>query len=103
MAEIHLASKRGLLASRAELAERVVFRAFAAETVVLNLDTGRYHSLNPTGGRMLDALVDSPSVDAAGHKLAGRYERPPSEINDDLCDFCLALQSRGLIVLHAAV
>jgi hypothetical protein len=97
---VHLASRRGLLSSRVELPETVVFRAFATETIVLNLDTGRYHSLNPTGGRMLDALTSADSVESAARRLAKAYDVEVKRVADDLCDFCLALQSRGLIALR---
>ena len=38
------------------IAPHVVYRSFATETVILNLQTGRYHGLNKTGGRMLELL-----------------------------------------------
>jgi len=56
-----------LLGACLRLPEHVVHRSFVAETVVLNLQTGRYHGLNPVGGRMLDALNGASSV-----------RRPPS-------------------------
>lgn len=40
-----------LLAARPPVPDHVVYRAFVDETVVLNLDTGRYHGLNAVGGR----------------------------------------------------
>ena len=35
----------------------VVFRALAAETVMLDLRTGRYHHLEPRTGELLEALT----------------------------------------------
>ena len=32
----------------ARIPQHVVFRGFATETVVLNLETGKYHGLNPS-------------------------------------------------------
>ena len=57
-------SDQALLASRARLPQHVVHRSFVAETVVLNLRTGKYHGLNPTAGRMLEAL--DAAADGAG-------------------------------------
>ena len=37
--------------AQVSLAPDVVYRTFATETVILNLQTGRYHGLNKTGGR----------------------------------------------------
>ena len=42
------------LDAHASVPQHVVYRRFAAETVVLNLETGTYHGLNATGARMLE-------------------------------------------------
>lgn len=80
----------------------VVYRNFAAETVVLNLETGRYHGLNPVGGRMLEVLERSPSVERAAVTLAAEYGRPRDEVRADLIRFCEDLSGRGLIEVVAA-
>ena len=56
--------------------DHVVHRSFVAETVVLNLQTGRYHGLNPTAGRMLEVLDDKGSVREAASVLAEEYGQP---------------------------
>jgi hypothetical protein len=75
----------------------VVHRAFATETVMLNLQTGRYHGLNPTGARMVEALGRSPTVREAVTDLAAEYGIGVQEIEDDLCDLCAQLLERGLL------
>jgi len=50
--------------------EHVVYRDFAEQTVALNLETGRYHGLNPTAAAMVDALRDAPTIAAAAERLA---------------------------------
>jgi Coenzyme PQQ synthesis protein D (PqqD) len=78
--------------------EHVVYRSFEAETLLLNLDTGQYHGLNPTGGRMLELLKETDgSVREATERLAGEVEMAPEEIADDLASFCADLAERGLI------
>ena len=44
------------------LPDHVVYRSFALETVVVNLERGVYHGLNPTAGRMLESLEQAPSA-----------------------------------------
>jgi len=84
----------------ARLPDHVVYRAFAKETVVLNLQSGTYHGLNPTAGRMLEVLARSETVGEAADKLAAEYGRPREEIAADLHEFCRDLLDRGLIQLE---
>jgi hypothetical protein len=86
-----------LLAAKVRVPQNVVFRSFPAETVVLNLQTGKYHGLNPTAGRMLETLVESVTVSEAVEALAAEYGRPPGGVERDVQDLCRALIERGLI------
>lgn len=86
-----------LLAARVRLPEHVVHRGFAAETVVLNLQTGKYHGLNPIAGRMLEALESKDSVGQAAAEIAGEYGQPIDQVEKDLCALCADLAERGLI------
>lgn len=88
-----------ILPCRARIPHAVVFRSFANETVVLNLDTGIYHGLNPTGGAMLETLERLGSVQEAANVLAREYQQPLEDIERDLSEFCHALLDRGLLVL----
>lgn len=89
-----------LLSMRVRTPQGVVYRSFVKETVILNLETGLYHGINPTGGRMLDALVNADSVRQAVSLLARDYNRPLTEIEADVCEFCEALADRGLILVE---
>jgi hypothetical protein len=91
-------SDQQLLSTRARLPQHVVHRSFVAETVVLNLRTGKYHGLNPTAGRMLDALEAAPTVGAAVPELAGEYGLEQERIQSDLLTLTRGLLERGLIV-----
>ena len=87
----------GLFSGKARVPAHVVFRSFPRETVVLNLDTGKYHGLNPTAGRMLEVLQSTDTVDLAAERLADEYMRPLDEIRRDLYDLCVQLRARGLL------
>ena len=86
----------------ARIPQHVVFRGFATETVVLNLDTGKYHGLNPTGGRMLEVLEKTPNLEQAATKLAEQFGVALHEIRQDLLAFCEDLAERGLLELDSA-
>jgi hypothetical protein len=78
----------------------VVYRSFAHETVVLNLRAGRYHSLSPVGGRMLEALESEATVGTAAQRLASEFEdASEAQIEGDLVSFCEDLLELGLIEL----
>jgi hypothetical protein len=95
-------SDQELLAARARLPQHVVHRSFVAETVVLNLRTGKYHGLNPTAGKMLEGLEEAPSVGAAVPALAGEYGVEESQIESDLIALCRGLLERNLIEITDA-
>jgi hypothetical protein len=91
-----------LLPARARVPQHVVYRSFVSETVVLNLNTGKYHGLNPTGGRMLEVLDNADSVKDAAAKLSTDYGQPPDDMERDVCEFCADLIERGLIEIDAS-
>jgi Coenzyme PQQ synthesis protein D (PqqD) len=91
-----------MLGSKVTLPTHIAHRAFVSETVVLNLQTGTYHGLNPVGGRMLETLERSPTVQAAAETLAGEYEQPLEDVQRDLLAFCADLLERGLIEVTPA-
>jgi hypothetical protein len=86
-----------LLGSRVTVPQHVVYRSFPSETVVLNLETGKYHGLNATAGGMLETMETAASVRDAALTLAARYGEPEELVEADLCQLCAALLERGLI------
>jgi hypothetical protein len=90
-------STSDLLAARVRLPQHVVHRNFVAETVVLNLKTGQYHGLNPTAGRMLEALQQAPTVGATVAALAEEYGVEQEQIQRDLLALTRGLLERELI------
>ena len=91
-----------MLAAKARVPEHVVYRPFPAETVLLNLETGKYHGLNPTGGRMLEVMEKAGTLADAATQLAREYDQPEERIQEDLCRLCAQLAERGLIEIDDA-
>ncbi len=75
----------------------VVYRSFVHETVVLNLETGRYHGLNRTAGAMLAALEAAGSIRGAHQSLVGTFPDAGERLEQDLITFCEDAQQRGVI------
>ncbi len=86
-----------------EVPKHVAHRVFAGETVVLNLQTGRYHGLNPTGGRIFELLSKATTVREVAAALAQQYDRPPEQLERHRCDFCADLIQQGLIEANGSV
>jgi hypothetical protein len=82
------------------LSDNVVHRSFGAETVLLNLDTGQYHGLRGSGGRMLEVLAETPDVDAAAARLAAEFSHPVEAVRADMAELCRALEQRRLVVME---
>lgn len=91
-----------LLASRLRVPEDVVYRDFGHETIVLSLAEGTYHSVNTTGGRMLETLDRVSSVSRTAAILADEYGRDLSEVETDLVEFCERLLDCGILVAEPA-
>jgi hypothetical protein len=92
-----------VMAARATVPSHVVSRSFEQETLLLNLESGQYHGINATGGRLLELISDESSggnVGAAVAQLAKECVMEPGEIADDLANFCVQLEERGLIQIE---
>lgn len=83
--------------ARVRVPQNVVYRSFPSETVVLNLHTGKYHGLNATAGRMLDALDKAPCLRDAAARLADSYQQPLEAVERDMYELCQLLLDRGLV------
>ncbi len=85
--------------SKIRLPQHVVYRSFPAETVVLNLETGKYHGLNPTAGSMIAALERAACVRDAAAAIAAEYDQTAAVVEQDMCELCNVLLARGLVEL----
>lgn len=90
-------ARPALMSATVRVPQHVVYRSFVAETVALNLNTGKYHGLNPTAGRMLEVLDRAPTVGDAAATLAKEYDRRREEMAQDVCVLCEQLLERGLV------
>lgn len=89
-----------LLDANVRVPDHVVFRAFVAETVMLNLQTGKYHGVNPTGGRMLEVLEQGRTPREVAAQLANEFSRPEAEVQADIVEFLRDLLTRDLVQLE---
>jgi hypothetical protein len=81
--------------------EHVVWRGFATETVLLNINTGIYHGLDDVSGRFFEVVRASADLAAAVESLAAEYEQSSERIAEDMLRFCNELRELGLIEFSA--
>ena len=93
--------EQAMLRSRVRVPEHVVYRDFADETVILNLETGMYHGLNATAAKMLETLSSGVPVSEAIDRLSSEFGQPRDVIERDVLALCRTLGERGLIAHDA--
>ena len=75
----------------------VVARLIEGETVLLNLDSGIYYSLEKTGSRIWELIDGSKTpADIAG-VMAGEYEVEYSTALNDILELMNDLENEGLL------
>jgi hypothetical protein len=77
-------------------------RAFAQETVLLNIRSAQYYGIDSIGGRFLAAIREAPTLAAASKVLADEYAQPLDQVQRDLAAFVDQLLDRGLIEIVPA-
>ena len=85
------------LHASARLPAHVVYRTFGAETLALNLESGVYHGLNATAGRMLEVTTTSGTIGEAVDQLVDELDADRDTIASDVARLCVDLQERGLV------
>jgi hypothetical protein len=87
---------------KARIPQHVVYRSLVSETVMLNVQTGKYYGLNQTAGRMLELLERGSEFDAIVSQLAAEFEAPEETLRTDFLALCTDLAEKGLIELEYA-
>jgi len=83
--------------TRVSLAPTVLVRKLDDESVLLDLESEQYYGLDEVGTRMLDALCDAASVEAASSLLIDEYDIELETLREDLRVLAETLVARGLL------
>lgn len=75
----------------------VLSRTVGTETILLNLETSTYHSLNAVGGRFWALVQDGSDFERALTVMRGEYAVDGTRLEADLRALCAELQSLKLI------
>lgn len=85
---------------RVRVPDGVLISNLQEESVILNLDSERYFGLDNVGTRMLSALTNSDSIEAAYESLAQEYDIDPQVLREDLIGLVENLLQQGLVTIE---
>ena len=77
----------------------VLLQQIDGEAVLLHMTLGEYYGLNPSGTMMWQALVESPSLQAAYERLIAEYDVEPDVLKQDLIRLVDDLVAHALVQL----
>lgn len=78
----------------------VIYAALGDDGVMLNVDTGKYHSVNDVGARIWDLLETQQTIGQLCDHLLDEFDVEGPACQAAVLDFVVKLVERGLI--HAA-
>ena len=87
------------LSKRVSVPADVLINEIAGESVLLNLDGGRYFGLDDVGTDMWKALTTSRSIEQALAQLTELYDAEASVLKTDLESLVNRLAEHGLVKL----
>ena len=85
------------LQSRIRIGDDVVFSELEGESVVLNIQSGIYYTLNEVATRAWALLQEHGEVEAAYETLVKEYDAPDEQVRADLLILVDRLASLGLV------
>ncbi len=77
--------------------EHVTWKALEGESVLLNLETGVYFSLNETGTAAWELFDGATSLATVGEALCARFNVSAEQARQDLFELTLTLVKEGLV------
>lgn len=79
------------------LAPHVFQRGFADERVLLDMNSGDYFALNPSGAWMLDALLEGDTIEGVAARASAHFEVSSEQAKADLTALVAEMSTRGLL------
>lgn len=86
-----------MIPEKFRIPETVLSRTVGSETILLNLETSTYHSLNSVGGRFWALIQAGNDFQQALATLESEYEVAPQQLEADLRELCAELESLKLL------
>lgn len=83
-------------------ADSVAYRDLsgAGGAVLLRLDTGQYHGIDPVGRLVWELIGDGTTLDDLLHSLRSEVDDAPDTMDSEIEQFLLELVERGLVEIE---
>jgi hypothetical protein len=78
--------------------EEVLTSKVGEEMILLNLQTGMYHCLDPVGARFLELLQHTSRLEEVHHALLAEFDVSTTLLESDLLELSQSMVARGLLV-----
>lgn len=65
--------------------------------MLLNVEAGRYHSLDPVASRIWEMLAEPTDEDSLVSRLLGEFDVTPEQCRRDVKAFLAQLRARGML------
>jgi hypothetical protein len=88
--------------TRVRMAKDVLMQKVGDDSILLNLNTENYFSLDEIGMRIIDTLQESDSVAQAVGKLVGIYEVDEDKLTKDAVRLIEECEQNGLLQITQA-
>lgn len=92
-----------MLKKTAQVSSEAIAQEVSGETVILDLKSEQYFSLDTVGTRVWQLLQASSHIEEIYQQLLEEYDVEPARLRTDLEDLLTALEKEGLISLAEEV
>jgi len=86
----------------AEIPPLVMTREMGDETVILDLTSGTYFSLNPVGARFWELVGQGMTFGSVCESILAEYDVDREQLEKDLCRLANELSERSLLIIRTA-
>lgn len=90
--------KLGSLPASVEISKDISWRDVNGETIILNLKTGEYFTLNETGKFLWKGFSENKQPGEMVELLAGEYHVAAAEVAPDVLEFIEGLMNKDVFV-----
>ncbi|MCD6352720.1 MAG: PqqD family protein [Proteobacteria bacterium] len=80
--------------------EKIAWRVVEEDSVLLNLDTGYYYTLNEVGRFLWESLDGKKELSAIHKEILDHYDVDPETAKSDILELIDNLLKEGLVEIH---